>query len=222
MRVRVTFSKAGPLAYTSHLDLMRVWERSLRRGSIPLAYSQGFNPRPKLQLAAALPLGHTAEGELLDVWLERGMSLEAFARALVSAMPDGLAVDQVRQVALNEPALQTRVVSAEYHVTVEGWGEGREAVTARIDRLLAADEIVYERRGRTRNLRPLVERLWVDDTKPVDGVGTGTTLGMQLAAREGATARPEDVLEALGMGEAFARYHRCRLLLRENGGDGER
>ncbi len=71
MRLRVTFSKGGPLVYTSHLDLARAWERALRRAGVGLVYSGGFNPRPKLQLAAALPLGHTAEAEWLDVWLEK-------------------------------------------------------------------------------------------------------------------------------------------------------
>jgi len=70
MRLRITFSKEGWLIYSSHLDLMRVWERALRRAGAPLAYSGGFNPRPKLQIARALPLGHVGEGELIDVWLE--------------------------------------------------------------------------------------------------------------------------------------------------------
>ena len=82
LRLRVTFTKNGPLLYTSHLDLARIWERSLRRAGAPLVYSQGFNPRPKLHLAAALPLGHVGEAELLDVWLERPTSVEAFTKAL--------------------------------------------------------------------------------------------------------------------------------------------
>jgi len=242
MRLRVTFSKGGPLVYTSHLDLARAWERALRRAGVGLVYSGGFNPRPKLQLAAALPLGHTAEAELLDVWLEkptrgrgaeergsRGV-VEDFARALSPVLPDGLTISQVRQVMLNEPALQTQVVAAEYCVTVEwypesveGWDEPTEAVEARIERVLAATELPQERRGRRYDLRPLIERLWLERCpepcpEPRRRAGEGqvvggeVVLGMQLAARAGATARPEAVLDVLGMGEAFARYHRRRLL----------
>ena len=231
MRLRITFSKGGPLTYTSHLDLARVWERSLRRAGVPLAYSGGFTPRPKLQLAAALPLGHTGAAELLDVWLEQPVPVEEFARTLVPVLPAGLAVSQVCEVGLKEPALQTQVVAAEYRVTVEpcpepvegacpepvegarpepvgGWDEAAEQIEARIREVLAAMELWQERRGRRHDVRPLIERLWLERAGRDEIV-----LGMQLAAREGATLRPEAVLEVLGMGGAFARYHRQRLLL---------
>ena len=234
MRLRVTFSKGGPLVYTSHLDLARAWERALRRAGVGLVYSGGFNPRPKLQLAAALPLGHAAEAELLDVWLEkpargrgagergsRGV-VEDFVKRLVPVLPEGLTVREVRVVEPREPALQTQVVAAEYCVTVEwypdlveGWDEPTEAVETRIERVLVATELVQERRGRRYDLRPLIERLWLERCpESVEGrvVGGEVVLGMQLAARAGATARPEAVLDVLGMGEAFARYHRQRLL----------
>jgi len=253
MRLRITFSKSGPLTYTSHLDLARAWERSLRRAGIPLAYSGGFNPRPKLQLAAALPLGHTGEAELLDAWLEKPMPVQDFAIALAPVLPDGLTISQVCQVELKEPALQTRVVAAEYRVTVErclepcpepaactepsqseglveGWDESAEQVEARIEQVLAATELPHERRGRRYDLRPLIERLWLERcpepvacTEPsrseglVEGqaVEGKVVLGMQLAARAGATARPEVVLESLGMSGAFAHYHRRRLIWKE-------
>jgi radical SAM-linked protein len=206
MRLRLTFSKSGDLIYTSHLDLARIWERSLRRGGAPLAYSQGFNPRPKLQLAAALPLGHVGEAELLDVWLERPTSVDAFTRALVPVLPDGLAVSGVRQVVLKEPSLPSQVISAEYRVTAESPAEFD--AEASIDRALAATELPQERRRKTYDLRPLIERLWLQEA-----MAGCVVLGMQLAARAGATARPEAVLQALGLGETFARYHRRQLLL---------
>jgi len=205
-RLRITFSKDGCMKYTSHLDLARAWERSLRRAGVPLAYSHGFNPRPKLQLAAALPLGHTSEAEILDAWLEKLMPVQDFVRVLMPVLPDGLTVSQVHQVPLREPALQTRIVSAEYRVTVE-WVERKEQIEARIARLLAATELPHERRGREYDLRPMVERL------RLEGVGEGEAmLEMQLAAREGATARPEAVLDVLGVGETHARYHRRHLM----------
>jgi radical SAM-linked protein len=214
MRLRVTFSKNGPLIYTSHLDLARIWERSLRRAGVPLAYSQGFNPRPKLQLAAALPLGHVGEAELLDVWLEKPMSVEAFAKALVPVLPDGLAISKVRQVVLKEPALPAQVSAAEYLVMVEG-SEASGEIEARVERVLTADELPHERRGKPYDLRPLIEQLWVER----EGGGE-VVLGMRLAARAGATARPESVLEVLGMRETFAHYHRRCLLLIEAVPDG--
>ncbi len=241
-RLRITFAKGEAIKYTSHLDLARAWERSLRRAGVNLAYSGGFNPRPKLQLAAALPLGHTGEAELLDVWLEESVrsggageqgsrgareqwsseAVDGFARALVPVLPDGLMIRQVCQVRLKEPALQTLVSAAEYRVTVEwcpepveGWDESAEQIEARIEQVLAATELPQERRGRRYDLRPLIERLWLERCPGlVEGQAGGgeVVLGMQLAARAGATARPEAVLEVLGMGGAFAHYHRRRLL----------
>jgi radical SAM-linked protein len=68
-RVRITFTKEGATRYISHLDLARAVERALNRAGLPVAYSQGFNRRPRLSLAAALPLGYTSEAEMADVWL---------------------------------------------------------------------------------------------------------------------------------------------------------
>jgi radical SAM-linked protein len=154
-----------------------------------------------------LPLGHIGEAELMDVWLESAMSVEGFARALVPVLPGGLAISQVCRVSLKEPALQTRVVSAEYRVTVD-WKESAGEVEARVERVLTATELPRERRGRRYDLRPLIERLWLEQAG-----GEEVVLGMQLATRPGATARPEAVLGALGMDGAFARYRRRRLLL---------
>jgi radical SAM-linked protein len=172
-----------------------------------LAYSQGFNPRPKLQLAAALPLGHTSEAELLDVWLEKPMLLRNFTKALVPVLSNGLMVHQVRQVNMKDPALQTQIKSAEYHATIEGWDRSTEQIEARIERILAATELPQERRGRQYDLRPLIERLWLEQVE-----GNKVVLGMQLAAREGATARPEAVLVALEMDNALIHYHRRELI----------
>jgi len=217
MRLRITFSKDGPLAYTSHLDLARIWERSLRRAGVPLAYSHGFNPRPRLQLAAALPLGHTGAAELLDIWLERPVTVESFTKSLPPVLPTGLQISQVRQVQVKEPALPTQVRASEYRVSVE-WEETAAQVEARIKRLLAATELPRERRGKRYDLRPLIEHLWLEEVVS----GSELVLGMQLAARPGATARPEAVLEALGMDGAFARYQRRLLLMVTASGDEQR
>jgi len=211
-RYRITFAKNGALKYTSHLDLMRVWERALRRAGVPLAYSGGYNPRPKLQLAKALPLGHVGEAELLDIWLEEPLPVEDCVGSLAPVLPDGLAMVHMRRVGLDEPAMQTQVESAEYRVIVE-WDEPPERVKARLERVWAAEELPHERRGKRYDLRPLIERLWLERcTEPSEGRAGQVVLGVQLAARAGATGRPEALLDVLGMGEAFASYHRRRLL----------
>jgi radical SAM-linked protein len=205
-RLRITFTKGEAIKYSSHLDLVRAWERTLRRARLPVAYSRGFNPRPRLQLAAALPLGHTGSGEILDVWLEARVDVEGVAVVLGPVLPPGLTVHTVEEVDLRTQALQARIVSAEYRVAVE-WEEPAEAVERRIERVLQAAELHHERRGQHYDLRPLIEALWLERAD-----GREAALGMRLAARPGATGRPGAVLDALGMGEAHARYHRQHLI----------
>jgi radical SAM-linked protein len=205
-RLRITFTKGDAMKYSSHLDLVRAWERTLRRARLPLAYSRGFNPHPRLQLAAALPLGHTGSGEILDVWLEARVDTEEAASALVPVLPPGLAVNGVEEVELRAQALQAQIVSAEYLVAVK-WEEPAEAVECRIERVLRAAELPHERRGQHYDLRPLVEALWLERVE-----GCETVLGMKLAARPGATGRPGAVLDVLGMGGTYARFHRHRLI----------
>jgi radical SAM-linked protein len=211
-RLRISFFKRGRLKYTSHLELVRAWERSLRRAGVALAYSRGFNPRPRIQLAAALPLGHTGEEELMDVWVEERPRLKGLARALQPALPAGLGVKEVREVPLRAAALQTQVVASEYRVTVE-WEDGRSAAEEQVGRVLAAVELPHVRRGKRYDLRPLIERLWVAEDQP--GAAGELVLGMVLAAREGATARPEAVVEVLGLEGRCAKYSRLRLKLRQ-------
>src|SRR5512136_2023173 len=70
MRLRIVFSKTGSLRYTGHLDLQTVWERTVRRAGLPLAYTHGFHPGPKIQIASALPLGFIGRCEIVDIWLQ--------------------------------------------------------------------------------------------------------------------------------------------------------
>jgi radical SAM-linked protein len=117
VRYRIRFGKRGVLRYTSHLDLARVWERLLRRVNAPLVYSQGFNPRPQMQFAAALPLGFESVTELIDVWLEGDVPSPAdLLRQLTPAAPEGLNVAAICSVDPAGPALQTLTRSATYRV----------------------------------------------------------------------------------------------------------
>ena len=207
MRLRVMFSKGGVLTYTSHLDLLRAWVRTLRRAGTPMAYTGGFNPRPKLQFAGALPLGHTGGAELMDVWLEKVVPAAGLGETLRPVMPEGLTVGEAVEAPLAEPPLQNRVMTADYLATVKcACPVG--VLVSRIEDLLAARELPRERRSRQYDLRPLIERVHLE------GSGGGRVrFGMHLASRQGATARPEAVMESLGMGGAFARYHRRGLVL---------
>ena len=209
MRLRITFTKTGAAKYSGHLDLHTTWERALRRAGAPLAYSQGFNPQPKIQLAAALPLGLSSECEVMDIWLERAIDPADLERELRRALPPGIEARDLQVVDDKLPALQTQVRSAEYLATVDS-DLAPDELDARINTLLAATTVPRDRRGKKYDLRPLIEALARDSSD-----GLAHTLRMRLSSREAATGRPEEVLAALGLGDCLAQIHRTRLIFAE-------
>jgi radical SAM-linked protein len=206
-RLRITFAKGECLRYISHLDLARTWERALRRAGIPVAYSQGFHPHPKIVLAAALAVGCTASSEVLDVTLTQAMPPDQVAQGLASQLPDGLAVVDVRPIYVRAPALPTLLRGADYEVEVESDGAVEE-MQAQCRALLARESIPRVFRGKAYDLRPLVDGL------EVVGVEGGYPLArMQLAAGQRGTGRPTEVLDELGWSRWPCRCHRQRLRL---------
>ena len=151
-RLRITFAKGEEIKYISHLDLMRLWERTLRRARAPLAYSQGFNPRPKMAVAAPLPVGLTSRGEVMDIVLERVISPYNFARGLTRHLPPGLELLSVEEVYPKLPSLQSQARSAEYQVTVS-WDGSQEGVKEKLRELLSAEQLLRQRRGKDYDLR---------------------------------------------------------------------
>jgi radical SAM-linked protein len=212
MRLRIYFSKSGALRYTGHLDLHSLWERTVRRAGLPLSYTQGFHPGPKIQLASALPLGFIGCAEIVDIWINdtSGSLDRSYKELLQSSSPPGLIISTVEVVDSHAPALQTRVLSAEYEVTLLE-PSTNPGLDSRLAALLAASSLPRERRGKAYDLRPLVESL---ELIPVDG-SLPPRLHLRLSAREGATGRPEEVLDALGIPFETTRIERTRLILQE-------
>jgi len=210
MRLRITFSKSGALIYTSHLDLHSIWERTARRAGLPLSYTQGFHPGPKIQLASALPLGFIGRAEIVDMWINEPDSPldNPYKEILQPSAPPGLVISSVEVVDEHGPALQTQVVSAEYEVTLLDPGDA-PALVKGISALLGATSLLRERRGKTYDLRPLIESL---ELLPPDESGA-LRLHLRLAARQGATGRPEEVLGALAIPFETTRIERTCLIL---------
>jgi len=102
-RLRLVFAKKKQIKYIGHLDLVLAWERALRRAQMPLAYSKGFNPHPKIQVASSLPLGATSSAEIMDIILNQPVPpAEALAR-IRAALPLGLELHSVEEVPLKAP-----------------------------------------------------------------------------------------------------------------------
>jgi len=210
MRIRITFAKQGALRYTGHLDLHKLWERAARRADLPLAYSQGFHPQPKMNLAAALPLGFSSLCEVLDMRLKHEITLDGLPARLNNTLPPGIQVANVEQVDERAPALQTQVVSAEYEVTLTESVHGSD-LKRKIDSVMESESIIRERRGKTYDLRPLIEELSLTLSPLPKGDGQAVRVFMRLTAREGATGRPEEVLDVLGIAFEDTKIERTRL-----------
>ncbi len=211
-RLRFTFRKIGPTRYIGHLDLARALERALNRAQMPVTYSQGFNRRPRLSLAAALPLGYTSDCELADIWLDERVEPEVAQRQMMQRMAPGIEIVQVIEVPTNAPSLQSITKESTYLVTLldsVDVGELRQRVAA----LLATPTLprVQERGGKRKeyDLRPLIFDLEVVEEK------TEVALRMRLSLEPSRAGRPDEVLLALGLDPLAARIHRIHLGLAE-------
>ena len=211
MRIRITFAKQGALRYTGHLDLHHIWQRSIRRAGLPLVYSQGFHPQPKIQLASALALGFSSQTEVVDIWIEEGAAWDK--EKLQKAVPEGITILDMQEVELHGATLQTQVESAEYKITLLD-----EMLVSLLDEKLAtimdAESILRPKRVKrkkrkrftteapTYDLRPLILEL-----KKI----SSDQIFMHLTAREGATGRPDEVLNQMGVAIEAARIERMAL-----------
>lgn len=213
MRIRITFAKQGPLRYTGHLDLHKLWERAARRAGLPLAYSQGFHPQPKMNIAAALPLGFSSRCEVMDMRMKEEIPLDGLVQRLQDTLPAGIRIQNIESVDDREPALQTQVASAEYQVTLTEPVD-RFELERRIGSVMESGSLPRERRGKSYDLRPLIEELIVLESNSLllEEAPALPKIFMRLSAREGATGRPEEVLDVLGIPFEGTRIERTKLL----------
>lgn len=212
-RLRLVFAKKKQVKYISHLDLALAWERGLRRAQIPLVYSQGFNPRPKIQFASGLPLGTTGSAEILDIIVAGEITAGEAFEQIVPALPVGIGLVSVEEIALKSPTLQNLLVQADYRVTVET-DLSAEELARRIDALLVAEQIIQTRTRKKRqeqfDLRP-----WLHDLQLESAADGDAHLFMRVTAGQHGNLRPEAVLSALELGDNWAEIERTRLIFAE-------
>lgn len=210
-RVRLWFRKGERARYISHLDILRYWERAFRRADLPLAYSGGFTPHPKLAFAGPLPLGFVSEAEIVDATLQERVDLRAIEERLAEQGSEGIAPVDIREVPLTSPPPQASLAWADYEWIVPGvdLAEAQEAVNTFMAR--ETYEWVEERRekSRTYDMRAGVSRLAVEPE------GDGVRFSARLSAKQERNIRPEEVLKALLPGREARLYIRKALILDE-------
>jgi radical SAM-linked protein len=213
-RLRLRFSKAGKIRFTSHRDVARMWERALRRSGLPVAYSQGFVPHPLVSFGLALPTGCESDGEYLDVRLGEARPGEPPAAELPAALstllPDGIEVQVAMYVADTEGSLQQEVASCTWEIEV--LSVPGEEMAERVERVLSAPILMVrrERKG----------RLTDDDVRPailaLSTTGSPGHLQAELATRP-LGVRPGDLVTALGSDAALGRARRTHQWIERDG-----
>jgi radical SAM-linked protein len=190
-RVRIYFAKQGDLRLISHRALMRTWERLFRRAGVALAMTEGFHPKPKMMFPSALAVGIEGLDEVLEIELPEEHGPERLAELFRSQAPPGLAIHRIEPLSGGKTRLRGMTFQVEVPV------ERRTAVAERVEWLREKSSYGVQREGRRApvELRPLIEELRLDDSG---------TLWMRLRVAGDGSARPREVLEALGLADVEA------------------
>ncbi len=192
-RLRIRYAKRGRLRFTSHRDFSRAFERAVFRARLPMAYSSGFNPHPRISYAGASPTGSASEAEYLELAMAEVVDPAAVHVTLDEAMPDGL--DIVEVVESPGGALADLLQASRWRIRLPvAVAVAQEAVAA----FLAAEEVVVQRMTK-KGLRDFDARaavLGLDVVPSGDGTDPGSELELVLRHQEPAV-RPDDVLSAM-------------------------
>lgn len=198
-RIRLRYAKRGPLRFTSHRDFARAFERALRRAAVPIAYSQGFTPHPKISYSSAAPTGVASEAEYLEIGLQAEVDPEQLRAALDAALSPGL--DILEAVHAGGGSLAERLEAGRWRIELPE--VTAEQATAAVVAFLAADEVLVERMTkqgrRSFDARHAVVALAVaaDCDTPCE-VPVAPCAILDLVVRQVTPAvRPDDVLSGL-------------------------
>ena len=185
--LRICYTKSGPARFTSHRDFGRAFERALRRGGVPMAYSSGFNPHPRLSYANASPTGASTDAEYLELGVSQIVDPEKLRVVLDEALPPGMNVTKV--VVSARDSLGELLAASEWLVTLHGVDDA--TISSAVQTLLAATEVEVERMTKSGPRRFDARAAVVDMAALADGQLRMVTLqGTPLV-------RPDDVISAM-------------------------
>ena len=200
-RLRFKYAKRGRLRFTSHRDFSRAFERALRRAGVPIAFSSGFSPHPRVSYANATPTGVSSEAEYLEIALNKVGNPEGIRASLDAALPVGL--DLIEVVEARSPDFAVRLEASLWQLVLVG--VGNDSAKAAILALLAEDEVIVERQTKDGNrrfdARAAISGLWVNEN-----VGGNVAIAedrspsviLNAVVRNGSpSVRPDDLLAAL-------------------------
>lgn len=232
-RLRVWLGKQGEMALVSHLDLMRLFDRAVRRAALPIAFTGGFHPGPRIVPANALPLGVTSSGEIVDFELTQPMEMADFQVALAAQLPTDIPIYRVEPVDVASPAATHLLEQAEYLLTIEVRSENEwvqlpayQQWQQWIEKILVSDAIWIEsttKSGKTQTIdlrsRLFELELTIDQSSVADS-GPLPAIGLRYVGscrNDGTLLRPDHMIQMLeqvsGCEFQLVKIHRNRLIL---------
>lgn len=212
MKIRIKFSKTGHLKYIGHLDIMRCFQKVMRRAEVDIAYSAGFSPHQIMSFASPLGLGLTSEGEYVDIEVLSTESSETMLQRINAVMVEGLQALSYVRLPDNGKTAMSVVAAADYRVTFDRPVE--ETVKEKFTEFLSRDSIVITKKTKKSeveiDIRPLIYQAAFDDN----------SLFLQVSAGSAVNLKPEQVLETFfricGISPDSMPYHVHRLEMYAN------
>ncbi len=194
MKYRLRFSKYDLIRFIGHLDLMRVFQRAIRRANLPIAYSQGFNPHQILSFALPLSLGMTSQGEYIDLEMKELIDPTEITVALNKTLPEGLRIISTITLQPNYPSAMAQVEGAQYKVKLEPFVQLLD-LSLLIDQFLQQQELWIEKK--TKKQQKLVNIR--EDIHHIELVreNTETFLLIMLSAGSKQNLKPELVMQSM-------------------------
>ena len=191
-KLRLRYTKRGPLRFASHRDLARALERALRRAQVPMAFSAGFSPHPKISYLGAAPTGAASEAEYLEIGLAQRCDPEAVRVALDDSLPPGIDVLECVEAAEGTGSLADRIDTSVWRVELPG--VAFEELRAAVDAFLASDVVTVAKRTKN-GLKDIDARASVASASAIEEAGCAI---LHVVVRQLTPAvRPDDVLAAL-------------------------
>ncbi|MBD2164515.1 TIGR03960 family B12-binding radical SAM protein [Calothrix membranacea FACHB-236] len=215
-RLRVWFGKQGEMALVSHLDLMRLFDRVVRRASLPVSFTGGFHPHPRISVANALALGATSTGEIVDFELTEPIDVNTFRANLAKELPPDIPIYNVKELDLKAPAASQVIEAAEYLITVSTTGEATPAQwQSWIEQIQAKTEILWEQitksgKHQIVNLRDRLFELGLVATNNIQSEPIVILRYVGICRPDGVLLRPEQILFMLE-NVANTEFHLCHI-----------
>ncbi|MFZ7101841.1 MAG: TIGR03936 family radical SAM-associated protein [Peptococcaceae bacterium] len=197
MHLRIKYGKNKRGRFISHLDLARAWERALRRAQIPLSYSQGFNPHPRISFGSALAVGITSSGEYLDIVLKNNLSIKEIKAQLEKYLPAGLEIFDITEITDKAPSLMSIINRAQYTIEVTAAEPVKDDYLHKLIRQLLNQEKIMVLRDTKKGCK---EKDIKDGIFKIEGqllAGNKIQLNLILQTGSEGNVRPEEILQAL-------------------------